>query len=48
MYGATTTAGASLAVTGTAIGSWWLAGVGLLLAGVALVLLFRKPGKVKP
>lgn len=50
MYGSETTVGVTLPVTaiGLATGAWVLAGVGLILAGVALYLLFRKESKVKP
>jgi hypothetical protein len=51
MYGTDTgIAGGALATTGLALGtgSFFLGAVGLVLAGVALYLLFRKEGKVKP
>lgn len=50
MYGSDTGGGVALVATGAglATGSWILAGVGLVLAGIALVLLFRKESKVKP
>lgn len=51
MYGSDVAVGSSaLAATGLglATGAWFLAGVGLILAGVALCLLFRRESKVKP
>ena len=51
MYGTDVGAGTGvLAVTGLglATGSWVLAGVGLILAGVALFLLFRRAGVTRP
>lgn len=50
MYGAqaSTATGATLAYTGAQTGAWALMAVGLLLAGIALIALVRKPGKVKP
>lgn len=40
----------ALAATGLglATGAWILAGVGLVLAGVAVYLLFRRESKIKP
>lgn len=40
----------ALAATGMglAIGSWFLAGVGLVLAGIAIWLLVRREGETKP
>jgi hypothetical protein len=51
MYGTETGVGASaLAATGAGLstGSMLLAGVGLVLAGIAVFLLFRKEGKNRP
>lgn len=50
MYGTEASTTSALAATGLglATGSWILAGVGFVLAGVALYLLFRKESKVKP
>lgn len=51
MYGTHTTAGAgaaTLAYTGAQTGSLALAAVGLLLAGIALLALLRRPGKARP
>lgn len=51
MYGTDAAAGSSaLAATGMALntGSVFLAAVGLVLAGVAVWLLARRPSKVKP
>jgi len=50
MYGTEVSSGTALAATGLglATGAWFLAGVGLVLAGVALYLLFRKESKVRP
>jgi type IV secretory pathway TrbD component len=45
--GVTTMALAATGV-GLAIGSWFLAGVGLILAGVAIWLLVRRESKTKP
>lgn len=51
MYGTDAAVGTStLAATGGALatGSVFLAGVAIVLAGIALYLLFRKESKVKP
>lgn len=48
MYGTGTSVGGGLAVTGTAIGSQLLAGIGFLFAGVSLMMLVRKSNPVKP
>ena len=51
MYGTNAgIAGGTLAMTGLAlgVGSYLLAGVGLVFAGVALYLLFRRESKIKP
>lgn len=50
MYGTEASTTTALAATGASLatGSWLLAGVGLILAGMALYLLFRKESKVKP
>ena len=51
MYGTDAGVGTTaLAVTGISLatGAWLLAGVGLVLGGIALYLLFRKESKVKP
>lgn len=48
MYGTATTVGGGLAVTGTAIGSRILAGIGFIFAGLALWSLKRKSSPVKP
>lgn len=51
MYGSETSVSTvALAATGVglSIGSLFLAGVGLILAGVAVWLLIRKESKVKP
>lgn len=50
MYGAneTTAAGGALAMTGAATGSTILMAVGLILAGAALLLLFKRNGKNRP
>lgn len=50
MYGAqeTTAGGAILATAGLSTGAWVLATVGLVLAGLALWALVRKPGKHRP
>ena len=47
MYG-TDTLAATGGVAAIVTGSWVLAGVALILAGVALYLLVRKESKVKP
>jgi LPXTG-motif cell wall-anchored protein len=50
MYGVqeTTAGGAVLAATGLATGAWVLTAVGLVLAGIALVALARRPGPHRP
>lgn len=48
MYGTTTSVGGGLAVTGLSTGSHVLAGIGLLFAGVSLMMLARKSSPVKP
>lgn len=50
MYGMqeSTAGGAVLAATGLATGAWVLAAVGLILAGIALLALFRRGGKDRP
>lgn len=50
MYGNTeiTAAGGALAATGMATGAYVLAAVGIILAGVALWMLIRKPGRNRP
>ncbi|UVF61395.1 hypothetical protein SEA_RIKSENGUPTA_66 [Microbacterium phage RikSengupta] len=50
MYGTEASTATALAATGLglATGAWLLAGVGLVLAGIALYQLFRKESKVKP
>lgn len=48
MYGTGTTVGGGLAVTGIGVGSHILAGIGLLFAGVSLMMLARKSHPVKP
>lgn len=50
MYGTTELSGggAVLAATGLATGSMVLAAVGIALAGIAVWLLVRKPGKHRP
>lgn len=48
MYGTGTGAGGGLAVTGIATGSYLLAALGLIFAGIALMMLFRKSSPVRP
>ncbi|QWY82818.1 membrane protein [Arthrobacter phage SilentRX] len=51
MYGSHTTtaaAGSTLAYTGAQTGVWALIAVGLIVAGIAVLTLVRRPGKVKP
>ena len=48
MYGTGSTLGGGLAVTGLSVGSHVLAGIGLLFAGVSLLMLTRKSSPVKP
>lgn len=48
MYGTGTTVGGGLAVTGLSVGSHVLAGIGLLFAGVSLLMLTRKSSPIKP
>ena len=51
MYGtdmSVATGGLAATGLGFATGAWVLAGVGLIFAGVALWLLVRREGKVKP
>lgn len=48
MYGTTTSVGGGLAVTGLSVGSHVLAGIGMLFAGLSLVMLARKSSPVKP
>jgi hypothetical protein len=50
LYGAqeSTAGGAVLAAAGLTTGSWVLAVAGLVLAGVALLALFRRNGKYQP
>lgn len=40
--------GLALAATGLTIGSYALIGVGLIVAGITLVAIFRKSGKNRP
>lgn len=47
MYGAVTGSG-GLAVTGLAVGSWALMGIGLVFLGVALVALLRPRSNDRP
>lgn len=50
MYGTTevSASGAVLATTGLAMGSYILAGVGLVLAGIAIIMLVKKHSKNRP
>lgn len=48
MYGTTTTVGGGLAATGLAVGSHVLAGIGMIFAGVSLMMLVRKSSPIKP
>lgn len=48
MYGTGTSVGGGLAVTGLSVGSHVLAGIGLLFAGLSLVMLTRKSNPIKP
>ena len=48
MYGTGTGVGGGLAVTGLSVGSHVLAGIGLLFAGVSLIMLTRKASPIKP
>lgn len=48
MYGTGTQVGGGLAVTGIAISSHILAGIGLLMAGISLQMLVRKSSAVRP
>lgn len=48
MYGASTSVGGGLAVTGLSVGSHVLTGIGLLFAGLSLIALTRKASPIKP
>lgn len=51
MYGSevgTTTTALAATGLGLAAGSWFLAGVGIILAGVAVWMLFRRESKTRP
>lgn len=50
MYGTTemSASGAVLASTGLAMGSYVLAGIGLIFAGIAVIMLVKKNSKNRP
>lgn len=48
MYGTGTGVGGGLAVTGLSVGSHVLAAIGLIFAGISLMMLVRKSNPVKP
>lgn len=48
MYGTGASVGGGLAFTGLSVGSHVLAGIGLLFAGLSLLMLMRKSNPVKP
>lgn len=48
MYGTTTSVGGGLAVTGLSVGSHALAAIGMIFAGVSLIMFARKSNPVRP